>query len=34
MYGGLNPKPGVDRKYVPRKKGRRGSISIEDCVEF
>ena len=34
IYGALHPKSGVDRLYIPRKKGRRGLISIEDCVEL
>ena len=34
MYGALHPKSDVDRLYIPRKKGGRGLISIEDCVEL
>ena len=34
MYGALHPKSDVDRLYIPRKEGRRGLISIEDCVEL
>ena len=34
MYGALHPKSDVDRLYMPRKEGRRGLISIEDCVEL
>ena len=34
MYGALHPKWDVDRLYIPRKEGRRGLISIEDCVEL
>ena len=34
MYGALHPKSNVDRLYIPRKEGRRGLISIEDCVEL
>ena len=33
MYGALHPKSDVDRLYIPRK-GGRGLISIEDCVEI
>ena len=29
-----HPKSNVDRLYIPRKKGGRGLISIEDCVEL
>ena len=32
IYGALHPKSDVDRLYIPRKEGRRGLISIEDCV--
>ena len=32
IYGALHPKSDVDRLYIPRKKGGRGLISIEDCV--
>ena len=34
IYGALYPKSDVDRLYIPRKEGRRGLISIEDCVEL
>ena len=34
IYGALHPKSDVDRLYKPRKEGRRGLISIEDCVEL
>ena len=34
IYGALHPKSDVNRLYVPRKKGERGLISIEDCVEL
>ena len=34
IYGALHPKSDVDRLYIPRKKGGRGLISIEDCVEL
>ena len=34
MYGALHPKSDVDRLYIPRKKGGRGLISTEDCVEL
>ena len=34
IYGGLLPKSDVDRLYIPRKDGGRGSIAIEDCVEL
>ena len=33
-YGALHPKLDADRLYIPRKEGRRGLISIEDCVEL
>ena len=33
IYGALHPKSDVDRLYTPRK-GGRGLISIEDCVEL
>ena len=32
IYGALHPKSDVDRLYIPRKKGGRGLICIEDCV--
>ena len=32
MYGGLHPKSDVDRLYVKRKEGGRGSISVEQCI--
>ena len=34
VYGALHPKSDVDRLYIPRKEGRRGLISTEDCVEL
>ena len=34
IYGALHPQSDVDRFHMPRKKGRRGLISIEDCVEL
>ena len=34
IYGALHPKSDVDRLYIPRKKGGRGLISIEDCDEL
>ena len=34
IYGALHPKSDVGRLYIPRKEGRRGLISIEDCVEL
>ena len=34
IYGALHPKSDVDRLYIPRKEGRRGLISIQDCVEL
>ena len=34
IYGTLHLKSDVDRLYIPRKEGRRGLISIEDCVEL
>ena len=33
MYGALYPKSDVGRLYIPRK-GERGLISTEDCVEL
>ena len=32
IYGALLLKSDVDRLYIPIKEGRRGLISIEDCV--
>ena len=34
IYGALHPKSDVERLYIPTKKGGRGLISIEDCVEL
>ena len=34
IYGGLHPKPDVDRLHMLRKDGGRGLIAIEDCVEL
>ena len=34
MYVALHPKSDVGRLYIPRRKGGRGLISIEDCVEL
>ena len=34
IYGAIHPKSDVDRLYIPRKDGRIGLISIEDCVEL
>ena len=34
IYGALHPKSDVDRLYIPRKKGGRGLISTQDCVEL
>ena len=34
IYGALHTKSDVDTLYIPRKKGGRGLISIEDCVEL
>ena len=34
IYGVLHPKSDVERLYIPRKEGGRGSISIENCVEL
>ena len=34
IYGGLHPKPYVDRLHIPRKDGERGLIATEDCVEL
>ena len=31
-YGGVHPKSDVDRFYVKRKEGGRGSISVERCI--
>ena len=32
-YGGLHPRLCADRLYIQRSNGRRGLISLEDCVE-
>ena len=34
IHGALDPKSDVDRLYIPRKKGGRGLISIEDIIEL
>ena len=34
MYGALHPKSDANRLNIPRKEGRRGLISVEDCVEL
>ena len=34
IYGALHYEPDVNRLYIPRKKGGRGLISIEDFVEL
>ena len=34
IYGALHSKSDVGRLYIPRKKGGKGLISIEDCVEL
>ena len=34
IYGALHHKSDVDRLYIPRKKGGRCLVSIEDCVEL
>ena len=34
VYGGLHPKPEVDRLYIPRKDEGRGLIAIEDYIEL
>ena len=34
IHVALDPKPDVDRSYVPRKKGGRGLISMEDIIEL
>ena len=34
IYGALHPKQDVYRLYIPRKKGGRGLIPIEDCAEL
>ena len=34
ICGALHPTSDVDRLYIPRKKGGRGLISIEDCAEL
>lgn len=33
MYGALHSRDSVARIYLPRKKGGRGLISVEDCVD-
>ena len=32
MNGGLHPRDRAARRYVPRKHGGRGLISVEDCI--
>ena len=32
IYGGIHPRPNVERLHLPRSKGRSGLVSIEDCV--
>ena len=34
IYGGLHPKPDVDRFYIPRKDGGKGLIAVEGCLEL
>ena len=34
IYGALHPKSNANRLYLPKKEGRTGLISIEDCVEL
>lgn len=34
INGGLYTRAGIVRLYLSRKGGGRGSISVEDCVEF
>ena len=34
IYGALHSKSDVARLYIPRKKGGRGLILVEDCVEL
>ena len=34
IYGALYPKSDVGRLNIPRKKGGKDLISIEDCVEL
>ena len=34
MYIALHPQANVDRLYLPKNKGERGMISVEDCVEM
>ena len=34
IYGALHPKSDVDILYIPKKEGKRGLISIEECVEL
>ena len=34
MHRALHPQADVDRLYLPRNKGGRGMISVEDCVEI
>ena len=33
IYGGLHPRPCVDRLYMPRSDERRGLVSVKDYVE-
>ena len=32
IYGMLHPSANADRLYLPRGRGGRGLISVEDCV--
>ena len=34
IYGALHPNSDIDRLYIPRKKGGRGLIFVEDGVEL
>ena len=34
IYGALHLKSNVERLYMPRKEGAKGSVTIEDCVEL
>ena len=33
MHKALHTRNNIDRLYVPRKEGGRGSTSVEDCVD-
>ena len=34
MYKALHPRDSVERLYLPREKGGRGLISVEDCIDL